>query len=1190
MKGKKVMIMGFLMVIALVTAAFPATSILVTENKEESTTNTLSTQKDITNVAFYENFESTFPGSKWAVWDTNSGNDYDYWGTTTYRKYAGSKSAWCAEVGVHGSNIPNNQTHTYDGNMDAYMKIQQTFNTTFWSSGYISFMYWADVAVIDYFYICLSNDNGTTWVRYLVTPLPYTWANWNFSLPQSYLNISSLTIAFEFVSAIYLLPPTNEGVYIDELYVNYTSSVHVDSPNGGETWYVGGCNYSINWTIQGGTPPYNVTIYFVDYNTLPYIIGNVTQFAMGSSNFIWNISPIQPPTLFGKVRIVAKDSTGTELSDESNNFFVLAMPPSLSVQLSVIPQDYNWGDMGDVKVKVTAPDNHPIRGAGVTFYLDMIVQYGAQLPPIPPYPFGTDSMGEASTLFTAPLLVNGTMSISAVATFGTALPGVSQTVQVSVHPPDFNRPYRVIIIDPERDFSVMMVKYGMKYVLGKGRTNPFWDYMRNYTDVTYIRCAPRDNLSKIVANFPPDKPPTAIILSDLLFKFWELNKTDNFETVKTLAKEYGTGIILTHGTFFDIGLPTGEEKSDTLIGASQHWGLYKDDENYTVDLFKEGTWDADLATFTGFGLMPIYEYIKITVANMIESENFRLSHLEKENEAIIVRKIVASVIRNTPLSIPYVKFNGTMDVLEPAHPILEGIPLSSSNTYTLDINSPFNGILEPSNDIYSNFTGKANYTQIGWQLEYPELIVDWALAGCEQLINTTWILFENMSANYNSIVDFLKNVSLYKNLSFNLSEIPYIDSFNSTFIKYALINGIELLRCVFKGILNARSELPYINITLPSINITYPDFGNNTTKNITLPPLNLSFVLPAEVADWVVAILKPPKIIAISSDKKAAVLAYTGTRNKAVYFTYKPESTPNLVNTKMMYNAIKWVSIPPPKLKTIPEIIYEFIINSTSQVQQGYLQMQRWYTNYSNLTNESWFVTENGTSMLSFQLSTNTSFAVTLVHGTTANASFELISPSGKRYSSSHGFGGCEYFNISLSESEIGRWCVEIKLVSTKQVSCLYAHELFFFEVKGGSSITIIHNPVTNVEVGQSINLSAHVVGTKNITGVWVYYKPTNENVWYGISMSRVSGDAMDGIYNATLPPQTTPGVLEYYIFAIDEIMTNTSTQNYSVVVQPVSELSSAGIIFLSFLLISAYFQNSKTKKRNFGNSITFKR
>ena len=98
------------------------------------------------------------------------------------------------------------------------------------------------------------------------------------------------------------------------------------------------------------------------------------------------------------------------------------------------------------------------------------------------------------------------------------------------------------------------------------------------------------------------------------------------------------------------------------------------------------------------------------------------------------------------------------------------------------------------------------------------------------------------------------------------------------------------------------------------------------------------------------------------------------------------------------------------------------------------------------------------------------------------------------------------------------------------------------------------HTPVQTAHVGEPITIDAYVISTHNLSGIWVYYRPVNESVWYATGMLLTSGEQNNGTYTATIPAQQSPGSIEYYIYAIDSSGYNISTENYTVIVEPVSE------------------------------------
>jgi len=85
---------------------------------------------------FYEDFEGAWPGS-WIVYDSNEANGYDYWGDyydTTHPAHQGSWDGYCADMGAHPVGCG------YDDNMDAYM--YRNVSLSGYSSVTLSYWYW----------------------------------------------------------------------------------------------------------------------------------------------------------------------------------------------------------------------------------------------------------------------------------------------------------------------------------------------------------------------------------------------------------------------------------------------------------------------------------------------------------------------------------------------------------------------------------------------------------------------------------------------------------------------------------------------------------------------------------------------------------------------------------------------------------------------------------------------------------------------------------------------------------------------------------------------------------------------------------------------------------------------------------------------------------------------------------------
>ncbi|MEM3513267.1 MAG: hypothetical protein QXH13_03745, partial [Thermoplasmata archaeon] len=85
-----------------------------------------------------------------------------------------------------------------------------------------------------------------------------------------------------------------------------------------------------------------------------------------------------------------------------------------------------------------------------------------------------------------------------------------------------------------------------------------------------------------------------------------------------------------------------------------------------------------------------------------------------------------------------------------------------------------------------------------------------------------------------------------------------------------------------------------------------------------------------------------------------------------------------------------------------------------------------------------------------------------------------------------------------------------------------------------------------------------------NRTDAKLYYRPVGSSTWYALTMTRTSGNATDGIYQATIPAQSASGTVDYYITATDEKSGVAQTPVYSVqVTSPTPELTSILVLLL---------------------------
>ena len=80
----------------------------------------------------------------------------------------------------------------------------------------------------------------------------------------------------------------------------------------------------------------------------------------------------------------------------------------------------------------------------------------------------------------------------------------------------------------------------------------------------------------------------------------------------------------------------------------------------------------------------------------------------------------------------------------------------------------------------------------------------------------------------------------------------------------------------------------------------------------------------------------------------------------------------------------------------------------------------------------------------------------------------------------------------------------------------------------------IYHTPIEWQRALVDINITAIVTDDFGVSHVYLFYTTVDNSTFNRIDMSLVSGDALNGTYNATIPGQVWKGVVSYYIWAAD--------------------------------------------------------
>ncbi len=70
--------------------------------------------------------------------------------------------------------------------------------------------------------------------------------------------------------------------------------------------------------------------------------------------------------------------------------------------------------------------------------------------------------------------------------------------------------------------------------------------------------------------------------------------------------------------------------------------------------------------------------------------------------------------------------------------------------------------------------------------------------------------------------------------------------------------------------------------------------------------------------------------------------------------------------------------------------------------------------------------------------------------------------------------------------------------------------------------------------VGQSFHISVPISDDTGVVKPEILYKPIGASDFVELNMTRSSGDALSGTWDATIPAQDTGGILEFHIYALD--------------------------------------------------------
>jgi len=233
---------------------------------------TIGTQTaSATNVTILsEGFEDDSWYDDWNRTDHNSDSGSDYWGGTTYRSYAGSRSAWCAQVGSSSVNaLPNYVNHYYDQDMQAALQVCIP-DLSGYDTVTLTFEYWASTGTtVLNDYLEVRAWMGFYWQHLWKQPTVSSggWSYIALSLP-----LETTWVSFTFVSDDSVGLGPYEGVYIDSVLIyGWDDTPPVSSLDELDEYHTSSMMYLTYTAVDaGGSGVQHVELYYRVAGTASY--------------------------------------------------------------------------------------------------------------------------------------------------------------------------------------------------------------------------------------------------------------------------------------------------------------------------------------------------------------------------------------------------------------------------------------------------------------------------------------------------------------------------------------------------------------------------------------------------------------------------------------------------------------------------------------------------------------------------------------------------------------------------------------------------------------------------------------------------------------------------------------------------------------------------------------------------------
>ena len=391
----------------------------------------------------------------------------------------------------------------------------------------------------------------------------------------------------------------------------------------------------------------------------------------------------------------------------------------------------------------------------------------------------------------------------------------------------------------------------------------YWGYMLGeYYEFRIVW--PDENLTSILEEYKPD----IIVLSNLYLGVngsdlldWDLKDLDVLSDLIEYVQEKHAGLIVTHGTLSDLYVwyNTGKYYK---IGSRGHVGSKLEDIGILTDSLVE---EKTISAMVGLRWIPLFEYIRDQVAYYV----CKLGDNLMETNPVVgtMVKAVGLAIGSTPLQVPWVPWNGTLDPTNDT--FIEGWSILDEPVI----------IPNPYQELSSKYKA---YTQIGWQLGSPKIAFN--------------VMFNELKKTKPVIVEFYENLSKLLNNTISV-EIAKIGEYINRTIGYGLSDLVKTYE--------------QMNITDNTITIS-PIVPEVKDKQWIKEMLKLNITLTDRVRNMLLQYY-PVKILALSPDYLAGVIGYDKFWDKekgyrAIYFSFEVEACITHTCTYLLEQAINWTA------------------------------------------------------------------------------------------------------------------------------------------------------------------------------------------------------------------------------------------------------------------------------------------